>query len=225
MIDLSNGGAQMRFIYFRWMIVCAVLFLLGACTASPLVELPVEGVVVIRPYYDEIDLSGRFSIQYTKNDHQGESAFGMFNWSQRTGRTMLDLSSPLGHIFATIIVMPDGVVLKRPGREDLRAIDMESLLNRELGWSLPVAGLRDWLQAYVEDARGQKLLLDEKNNQAVRDGWNINYPVWQTAALLQYRYPKRIDLARDVPSGDGMKLKIIIDTWQPLSLPLLPVAR
>jgi outer membrane lipoprotein LolB len=93
------------------------------------------------------------------------------------------------------------------------AADLDTLTTQSLGWTLPVTGLRDWLQGYATAADGSRFAASEANNNVTtRDGWRLRFVSWQadpTGRLL----PKRIDAERiGAANVDELALRIVLDS-------------
>lgn len=87
---------------------------------------------------------------------------------------------PFGQTVAEISVMPDAATLTQPKRAPRTEKDIDTLTRQALGYSLPVAGLRDWLQGYATDAQGKRFVASPANNNVfTRDGWNLRFAEWQ----------------------------------------------
>jgi outer membrane biogenesis lipoprotein LolB len=87
-----------------------------------------------------------------------------FSWTQRPGRIDVSLIHAAGQTVAEISVTPDAATLTQSNREPRTAKDIDTLTQQALGWSLPVAGLRDWLQGYATDAQGKRFAASPANN-------------------------------------------------------------
>ena len=150
----------------------------------------------VAAYRDTVNLSGRLSVNYQKDGAPG-SITGQFNWQQTPGRVDVSLASPLGQTIATISVTPESATLTQSERPPRVAKDLDTLTNQSLGWSLPVSGLRDWVQGYATGADGKRFTASPANNTVTtKDGWRLRFVTWQdeTAAVPQ---PKRIDADRE----------------------------
>lgn len=187
--------------------------LLGGCAST---SAPRSGNAVAA-FQDSIELSGRLSVNYSK-DGKPEALSGKFNWRQRPGRIDVSLASPLGQTIATISVTPQQASLTEAGKPPRVAADIDTLSAQALGWSLPVSGLRDWLQGYASAADGSRFVATPaRDSVTTRDGWRLRYVSWQDegAAVPQ---PKRIDAERQ---GGGeveeMTIRIVIDPAAPAS--------
>jgi outer membrane lipoprotein LolB len=169
---------------------CAAALAGCATTSAPLSQAPVAA------YRETVTLAGSLSVNYQK-DGKPESITGKFNWQQTPGRVDVSLASPLGQTLAIISVTPESATLTQADRAPRVAKDLETLTRDALGWSLPVSGLRDWLQGYATGADGKRFTASPANNTVTtKDGWRLRFVTWQddTAAVPQ---PKRIDADRD----------------------------
>jgi outer membrane lipoprotein LolB len=150
----------------------------------------------VAAYRETVNLAGSLSVNYQK-DGKPESITGKFNWQQTPGRVDVSLASPLGQTLATISVTPESATLTQADRAPRVAKDLETLTHDALGWSLPVSGLRDWLQGYATGTDGKRFTASPANNTVItKDGWRLRFVTWQdeTAAIPQ---PKRIDADRE----------------------------
>jgi outer membrane lipoprotein LolB len=166
---------------------------------------------------EAIDLGGRLSVRYQRNGNE-EALHGSFSWSQRANRTLVTLLSPLGQTLATIAITPGEAILTQAGQPVRRAADPDALAADELGWPLPVAGLRDWLQGHADDANGQRVSASPASTAPIltRDGWTLQYSNWETDGPTGTARPKRIDLARSTAAAGNVTIRIVIDSWQPV---------
>jgi outer membrane lipoprotein LolB len=191
----------------RRLTLLAIAAVLSGC-ATPGANLSSS---TVGAYRDSVELSGRLSVNYQKNG-QPESVTGNFNWTQRPGRIDVSLASPLGQTIAAITVTPESATLKQADRAPRVAKDIDTLSAQALGWSLPVAGLRDWLQGYATDANGKRFVASPANNSVyTNDGWRLRFVSWQDDKAAQPR-PRRIDADRSASaSSDEMAIRIVLD--------------
>lgn len=168
-----------------------------------------------RAFHEAIDLSGRLSMHYQHNNND-EALHGNFAWRQDVTQTTVTLQSPLGQTIAVITTTPDGATLTQAGQPVKSAADVNTLTAETLGWPLPVADLRDWLQGFAIDRNGQRFAATPQNTDVTtQDGWQLRYVNWQNEdAPSSQERPKRIDLARYTEQAGEVSIRIAIDTWQ-----------
>lgn len=184
----------------------ATLAALAGCASAPLSQSTVAD------YRETIELSGRLSVNYLK-EGQPDSLTGNFTWSQQPDRVDVSLSSSFSQL-AAISVTPQQATLTQAGREPLVAQDIDTLTAQALGWQLPVAGLRDWLQGYAVGADGKRFAASPANNSVyTRDGWRLRFAAWQDETAAR-PMPKRIDAARTTASGE-LEIRIFINPVAP----------
>jgi outer membrane lipoprotein LolB len=181
---------------------CALTTLAGCAALSP---------APVAAYREQVELSGRLSVIYQKGG-QPESLSGRFSWAQTPARVDLSLDSPLGQTVARISVTPQAATLTQAGQAPRTAPDIDTLSAQTLGWSLPVSGLRDWLQGYATGAGGARFVASPANNSVTTaDGWRLRFVSWQDEAAARPQ-PKRIDAERSAgPDASEMTLRIVLD--------------
>ena len=196
---------------------------LSACTTLPFTSGQPPSSHTVAPYRDQIELAGRLNVVYQKND-KPESATVNFTWQQTAQRTDVTLFSPVGSTLATIAVTPQEAVLTQSGKPPRSAPDVDTLSSRLLGWSLPVSGLRDWLQGHALAQDGQRFIASPQNdNVTTRDGWRLRYVSWQDGSDTTpgaVPQPRRIDAERNASAqADAVSLRIVLDPVTPVSAP------
>jgi outer membrane biogenesis lipoprotein LolB len=125
----------------------------------------------------------------------------------------VSLFDPLGQTVAEISVTPESATLTQANRAPRTAKDIDTLTRQALGWSLPVAGLRDWLQGYAVDADGKRFAASPANNSVfTSDGWRLRFVDWQDgpghgdadAARHQRRAQRHRDQRRAVDQASSI---------------------
>jgi outer membrane lipoprotein LolB len=153
-----------------------------------------QSTAAVAPYREALTLSGRMSANYTRDGAPG-SVTVKFDWRQTAQRTDITLYDPLGSTIATIAVTEKEAVLVQNGKTPRSADSIDALTAQTLGWPLPVAGLREWLQGYATAENGQRFTASAANSSVTtRDGWQLSFVSWQEGS--DPPRPKRIDLER-----------------------------
>lgn len=201
----------------RRVIALALPLLISACAglqSPPQVASQSPSVAARHRLHETIDLTGRLSVRYQLNGKE-EGLHGNFNWSQTIGRTNVTLLSPLGQTMAVITVSPDGATLAQSGQPLRSATNVNALTESTLGWPLPVAGLREWLQGIAIDANGSPFIATpHAPDVTTGDGWYLRYTNWLADDAPAIGRPRRIDLSRYTEQAGNVSIRIIIDTWQ-----------
>jgi outer membrane lipoprotein LolB len=181
------------------------LALTGACTTT----LPLPSGT--RTYRSDVRLGGRLSVSY-RAAGKPESLQGKFLWVQRGEEIDIELLTPLGQTIARIAIAPGRARIEQSGGDVREAASIDQLTEQTLGWTLPVNGLRYWLQGFMRDARGQLTSVAPDQSRTLRDdGWKLRYVSWQADGSTAT--PKRIDFTRDTTQSE-LALRVVIDRWQ-----------
>lgn len=186
--------------------------LAGCATSGP--SLPVPNAPVAA-YRDTIDLSGKLSVTYQK-DGQPQHLNGAYAWTQRPGNIEVELFGPLRQTQAVLRVTPQAATLTLNDGKTRSAADIDTLTAQTLGWTLPVSGLRDWLQGHAIDAEGKPFSASPANNSVVtKDGWRLRFAEWQggkAADGTPVPMPRRINAERSATAtGNELSLTVFID--------------
>jgi outer membrane lipoprotein LolB len=187
-----------------WLVGCSSLQTLPSLSSLPQTE---------RNFHDNILIQGRFSVAYEQNNRP-QSVQGRFQWQQQGQHIDIDLMSPLGQTMAKLAITPNSATIQQSGKEIKSASNITELTEQTLGWSLPVAGMRDWLQGFNRNSGHQRQIArPNENDQFDTEGWHVQYVSWQQNSMPVY--PKRIDLTRTSPQLHQLSMRIIIDQWVP----------
>jgi len=191
--------------------LCAALLpALGSLAGCATSELRPSDCVA--PGQADVSLMGRFAVHYSR-DGKSDSLSGRFSWLQSAQCTDVSLISPTGQTVAIINVTPQAATLQQSGKAPRSAPDLDGLMQQSLGWSLPVSGLRDWLQGHAIAADGSAFVASPARDSIVtRDGWKLDYLGWLDEQAATPR-PKRIDVTR-LGAGqlDDLSFRIVIDS-------------
>lgn len=186
--------------------LCLLAFLSGCTGLSP----PATKVLAARAYQAQIEMSGRLSAQYEANYRQ-QSLSVHFTWSQTPQQIQINLFSPTGQTVATILINAQGAQLTEANQPPRFASDINQLSTDVLGWPLPVAGLRDWLQGFLNADHAMIITQATSSRIFTVDGWQLRYASWDTDSYFER--PKRLDLSRQTEQAGPVSLRIVIDEW------------
>ncbi|WP_454055736.1 lipoprotein insertase outer membrane protein LolB [Cupriavidus sp. Marseille-Q8015] len=161
--------------------------------------------------------SGRFAANYVRYG-RNEGVQGSFRWEEQGRNVRLDLVSPLGQTLAVITSTPSGATLDLPNEAPRNAPEVDSLMEQALGFSLPVAGLRDWIHGRPTPGTPANATRDVKGrlDTLAQNGWTVRYVDWQDppqGATVATARPRRMDLARDT-GETPLTVRLVIDPAQ-----------
>jgi len=153
---------------------------------------------------------GRFAVQYNDQNGQTRNAYGNFDWQENGDTVTLQLRNPLGQTLAIVTSSPSSATLELPNRQPLNAGNVSELMQSTLGFSLPVEGLRYWLQPSAAPTSRARTTMDsstgnERLKEIKQDGWTIDYLAYADAPAVGV---KRVNLVRAEPPLD---IKLVID--------------
>ncbi len=134
-------------------------------------------------------------------------------WLQRQGYFDIRLSGPLAVGSARISGRNDDVVLDLSSQGRFQSNSAEDLLEKGLGWRLPLAQLFWWVRGLPAPDSQSQVTLDSESrlNQLEQNGWHIQYLSYieQDGFML----PERIKL-----KGQNLQVTLVIKDWQPRRL-------
>jgi outer membrane lipoprotein LolB len=150
------------------------------------------------------ELYGRVSVTL---EEQGWHA--NLDWIQQGPRFQLDLSGPLRQGRLVITGGPDGVRAQGGDGQVAFAEDAETLIARQLGWTLPVLGLRYWVRGIPDPSQPViEMSLDELGRLATlkQGGWTIRYPDYLEGDGLDLPHKIRLDSSK-------INVRMVVDQW------------
>ena len=162
-----------------------------------------------RQYQQKIQISGKISILYQQGD-KPQSLPGGFEWEQDEQGIRINLLSQLDQTIARITQNAQGATLEMNGKPPRTASDLDQLLQDTLGWSLPVAGLRDWLQGFVAIDGNKPVAVKAEDQTINTQGWKLRYVSWHE----QPGPPKRLDLQRYTEQAGEVSIRIVVNEWK-----------
>ena len=151
------------------------------------------------------DIIGRVAVNF-----DGRAFTSGLRWLHAAGREEVWLSTPLGQTLAHIQSDATETTLTTADQQQYRAVSVEALTRRALGWDLPLSRLTWWVRGEpVPDAVPNAVQRDQSSRLTLldQDGWRIgfeNYPPDEHGGL-----PRRLDLK----SGQ-QEIRLVIDGWR-----------
>ncbi len=179
---------------------CAVTPTHGPSTSNATPELSTQ---TMHAYH------GRFSVRYVDQNGQPRNAYGNFDWQQQGDTVTLQLLNPFGQTLAIVTSSPASATLEVPNRQPVTAENVSELMQRTLGFSLPIEGLRYWLESSPAPTSRAKTIVDPEQSSRMKEidqeGWTIQYLAYADAPAAGV---KRVDLTRHDPPLD---IKLVLD--------------
>jgi outer membrane lipoprotein LolB len=139
-----------------------------------------------------------------------ESTSANLDWSQHPHYYRLLISGPFGTGRSTL----EG----REGRFSLTSAEgrfeaesPEALMQQQLGWSLPVGALSDWIRGLPAEHSEYRLETDALGFplRLQQDGWRIDYRDWTLVESLWL--PRRL-----VMEYDDLRVTLVVTDWRPV---------
>ncbi|WP_173405918.1 lipoprotein insertase outer membrane protein LolB [Francisella philomiragia] len=141
-------------------------------------------------------------------NNQAESA--NYVYAQDGDNFSISLYGPLGIGSVEIKGDADEVSLENSKGQQITAKDAKTLMLEQLGWYVPVDGLKYWIKAIAIPNIKHNTELNSKGllSKLSQNGWDISY---QNYELVDSKYPlpAKIRMTRE-----NLILKIIIKSWQ-----------
>ncbi len=165
----------------------------------PLAEIAVRDVQRL----DHWVAHGRAALAFKQDGYTAR-----WRWQQRGTALVLELSGPFGQGGAKLQADPSGSVLRDPSGRRHEALNADILLTEQLGWRLPVSGLRYWLLGVPTPSADVRWGKDPAGHDYFeQQGWRID--ITQTRLTQGYPLPIKLTI-----STDQIRARLIIEQWQ-----------
>lgn len=192
----------------RWL-AAMVLFLLAGCASQAPVEdgnrqagqwerqqAEVEA-------FDTWTMIGKAGLR-TSQENQSAN----LDWSQHPHYFRMLISGPFGG-GRSVLEGREGRFSLTTGEGRFEAETPEALMEEQLGWSLPVSAMPDWVRGLPGDHASYQLETDElgfpRNLQ--QDGWEIDYRDWEEVEGMWL--PRRL-----VMNYDDVRITLVVNQWR-----------
>jgi outer membrane lipoprotein LolB len=195
-------------------VLIAALLLLGGC--APLLERPApvdtdQAWLAHQSQVAELEswfLRGRLAI---RDDREGWTA--NLHWRQQPAEYVMRLLAPMGQ--GTVELRGDDgfVSLLTTDNQLMTAPDPETLMQDNLGWSVPLDGMVYWVRGLPQPGvQVDELDLDTAGRLAMlrQAGWLITIDDYMSANGRSL--PRRLELAHE-----HFHLRLVVQTWEALN--------
>jgi len=153
--------------------------------------------------------SGRLAIK----DANNESWSASLRWKQDGDSYDIQLSGAFGQGAARLFGHDGYAVIEMAEHSALTADSAEALMQQQLGWFMPVRGLKYWLLGMPEpDLISQQVFNNVGRLESLQQsGWQVSYRDYLDVDGLEL--PRKLEL-----ENPRLRARLVIDSWQ------LPVA-
>lgn len=154
---------------------------------------------------DHWQVQGKMGLRIPNN-----SGSMYFNWKQEGDTWAIHLSGPLGQGATWIKGNGQTVSLQAGDKLPIYADSAEQLMQRSLGWSLPIRSLHYWIRGFPDPATAFDSIEKDQDNNLSRlsqSGWNIVYSRYQEKD--GWTLPQKI-----IATNDDIRATIIIKNWR-----------
>ena len=132
-------------------------------------------------------------------------------WQQKADTYQVMLFGPLGFSAVNLDGQPGAVHLKASHGHVYEADNPESLMQQQLGWSLPISSLYYWVRGLPSPEPVTSVTYDayHRISHLEQQGWQIDYLAYQRVQLIEL--PQEITFMQ---SKYYLHLTIENDSWQ-----------
>lgn len=151
-------------------------------------------------------LQGKIGVQ-----HNDTGFSGALDWRQDGGRFDVRISAPLNGGTFALTGDQHAVLMLTPKGEAFKAASARELMQRHLGWSIPLTGASAWVRGIpAQPAAASQSRYDEHGRwlDFAEDGWRVS--VLDYAADTTPALPRKLFLNRD-----ELKVRLVIRQWRP----------
>ena len=154
---------------------------------------------------DHWQVQGKIGLRIPNN-----SGSMYFNWKQEGENWAIHLSGPLGQGATWIRGNAMGVSLQAGDKLPTYADSADQLMQRSLGWSLPIRSLHYWIRGFPDPATALDSIEKDESNNLIRlsqSGWDIVYARHQD--IDGWTLPQKI-----IAPNPDIRATIIIKNWR-----------
>jgi outer membrane lipoprotein LolB len=201
---------ERRAIARRAVLVCLVGLGLTACGSVPEKISDMPDMVAWQLHQQQLEqlddwsFNGRIAVR----DAQDEGWSASLRWQQQGDHYDIQLSGALGQGAARIHGNGGSAVMEAAGEAPRIAPNPEALMQEQLGWHVPVRGLKFWLtgrpgpdafDVQVVDGLGRLSRLEQ-------DGWEVIYSRYEQVNGVEL--PRKLEM-----SNRQLRVRLVIDQW------------
>ena len=192
------------------------MIFLAACSSVPVTKKDQAGLAGLYQVRHDVLLSldqWAFEGRLAVNDGQ-DGGSGHFNWQRQGEASSMDFHGALGRGAWRLDADRNGAVLELADGEIDRAPSVGQLVERRLGWKIPVDALAWWVRGCTAPGNWDQRELDEYGRLMVLNqfGWEIEYGKYTEAEGIFM--PLKLTARQD-----SYTVKLAIRDWSLRSVP------
>ena len=212
-VEIGGHSRLLKHTATSWLVVCAVL--LAGCEtlaklASPERHAP-EPDATWQTHISAMSAFRTWALRGTLTVRaDGESSRVRMQWRQAPDSYLLRFTGPLGVGLLEVVGGAAGVEARFPDGRRIRAASPEELLEAEIGWSVPLEGLRYWIVGVpAPDGTRARLKPDDQGRLARLEqaGWTVVYDQYVEHGDLVL--PERIRF-----SSGSVDATVVVRQWK-----------
>ena len=191
-----------------WIASLALLLLAGCAAQAPMEEGGRQAGQWERQQadveaFDTWTLIGKAGLRTSQ-----ESQSANLDWSQHPHYFRMLISGPFGG-GRSVLEGREGRFSLTTGEGRFEAETPEALMEEQLGWSLPVSAMPDWVRGLPGDHASYQLETDELGFplHLEQDGWEIDYRDWNEVEGMWL--PRRL-----VMNYDDVRITLVVNEWR-----------
>lgn len=146
-------------------------------------------------------LEGKIAVR-----HANKSDSAALRWQQHKDHFDIFLSGPLGTGATRLLGTPKQLIISNDTEEVTSTSDPEQLLEKHLGWTLPLEKLPLWIVGR-SDNKSAEFNTDHTLANFTEQDWQVEYQRYQ--AVGQWMLPEKIVL-----NHEDMQVTIFIKHWE-----------
>lgn len=150
------------------------------------------------------NLTGRLSI-----DDGEDGGSGKLNWEVHETGFLLKFRGTLGKASWQLTSTAGFAELEKSDGSITRAANVDELLQKELGWAVPVGALKWWVLGVAAPGKADSMHLDRHGRITAmhQNGWDITYRKYHEFG--EYQLPARMDAV-----NGRYRVKIAVSSWR-----------
>lgn len=203
----------------RYWLLAGIVLLLQGCMTAPPAPPPDDSYTNEKPEdwsersdrlaeFNQWELQGKVAVRH----EEGTDSAVIRSWTQDSDYFRIEMSSAfMGMGTVRLEGSPASLVITDPDGQTYQSSNPERLIQKTLGWTLPVEALYYWVRGLPVPDSEHQLFFDPEGRIAYlrQHGWELNFDQHQTLENLP-EVPRSLTATRD-----DLRLRLVLTRWQP----------